>query len=427
MVDTLTRPREIAPNAQQRAVISQVAQWWKGHDLRPFYLSGYAGTGKTSLVPPILTALDLDVWGVAFMAPTGKASRVLSEKLSGLGNPLYCGTIHAALCVPVVTGDVARYEELQRALKNTTNLSEHDAIQRQLADMVRRGDVRIAFISDPSEPFNFPGGGGLIVVDEASMVDEKLGRDLMEKASRFGWRVLALGDPGQLPPVEGRAFFGPENCAMSEPLTTIERQKGDSAILKIATYARRGGRIDRNAIPYARQGEVALVSSSKITPERLARADIVICGKNETRHRINAEMRKHHGYAGTLPQPGEPVICTMNDPRTGVMNGEIGRVVESYGSGDNIQVKAQFDSQPLPVLLPLETRPDLARGKLYRKPTCEFAYAITAHKSQGSEFDWVILIDESYCFRNNSARWLYTGITRAKKRVTITPARAHTG
>ena len=74
----------------------------------------------------------------------------------------------------------------------------------------------------------------LIVLDEVSMVGEEMARDLMS----FGKPILVLGDPGQLPPINGEGAF--TNDAPDVMLTEIHRQAGESAIIRLATMARQG-------------------------------------------------------------------------------------------------------------------------------------------------------------------------------------------
>ena len=81
----------------------------------------------------------------------------------------------------------------------------------------------------------------LIIIDECSMVDEELGRDLLS----FGKQVLVLGDPAQLPPVRGGGFF--TDAEPDVMLTEVHRQAADNPIIRMSMTVREGGRLDRGA------------------------------------------------------------------------------------------------------------------------------------------------------------------------------------
>jgi hypothetical protein len=148
------------------------------------------------------------------------------------------------------------------------------------------------------------------LVHNCSMVSDDLAKDLLS----FGTRVLVLGDPGQLPPVFGEGYF-----MKGEPdfrLTQIHRQAQESPILTLATMAREGRRI-----PEGVYGNCAVVH--KITPELAIEADIILCGRNKTRHVNNARMRALRGFSGEFPQPCEKLVCLRNNHEKGLLNGSL--------------------------------------------------------------------------------------------------------
>jgi exodeoxyribonuclease-5 len=173
-------------------------------------------------------------------------------------------------------------------------------------------------------------------------------------------------------------------------------------------------------------------------------------------------VRRYKGIAQTelLPVEGEKVICTLNDwekpldtgKKFHLVNGIIGTAHDVQESIDELAtMEFQADFLDYGVKVPFDTGIFL-RGK-YRhaygqraitltngtvvheynyellrrmkavseEPICrfEFAYAVTCHKAQGSEFDFVIVFDESWAFGEERARWLYTAITRAKEKLLI--------
>jgi exodeoxyribonuclease-5 len=174
---------------QQDAALAAVARWLKAGEPRVFRLFGYAGTGKTTLARHIAESAGGDV---AFAAFTGKAAHVMRGK----------------------------------GCKGATTI--HSLIYRT------RGEDE----NGPTFTLNDDSAAGksaLIVIDECSMVDEEIGRDLLS----FGKPVLVLGDPAQLPPIAGGGFF-----TSAEPdvmLTEVHRQAFDDPIIRMSMIVREGG------------------------------------------------------------------------------------------------------------------------------------------------------------------------------------------
>ncbi len=146
---------------EQDAALKAVASWLKSGENQVFRLFGYAGTGKTTLARTFAEGIDGEV---AFGAFTGKAALVLRHK--GCGNAT---TIHSMI---------------YRAREAET---ETPSFELKTEGVASKAD--------------------LIIIDECSMVDADLGRDLLS----FGTPVLVLGDPAQLPPVKGGGFFTEAN------------------------------------------------------------------------------------------------------------------------------------------------------------------------------------------------------------------------
>src|SRR3954469_18553543 len=195
---------------QQDAALKAVAEWLRRGDKPVFRLFGYAGTGKTTLARHIAEGVDGDV---AFGAYTGKAALVLRSK--GCAD---ASTIHSM---------IYRSRESDEG-------GPQFVLNRQSA--AAKAD--------------------LIVIDECSMVDEELGRDLLS----FGRPVLVLGDPAQLPPVKGGGFF-----TEAEPdimLTEVHRQAQDNPIIRMSMAIREGGRLARGAF-----GESRVIARGDIDAE----------------------------------------------------------------------------------------------------------------------------------------------------------------
>ncbi len=158
----------------------------------------------------------------------------------------------------------------------------------------------------------------LIIVDECSMVDEELGRDLLS----FGRKVLVLGDPAQLPPIKGGGFF-----TEAEPdamLTEVHRQAADNPIIRLSMIIRDGGRITPGDY-----GETRVVSRGELDPQRVTEADQVLVGMNKTRRAYNRRLRELRGFSGAFPQSGEKLVCLRNNRKKGLLNGALFTVKSS--------------------------------------------------------------------------------------------------
>jgi exodeoxyribonuclease-5 len=377
-------PRAHQLTDDQTSAIRAAVNWYKNRRKvqQVFQINGLAGTGKTSIIPYIIDDLGLDSErDVVFGTYTGKAALVLRKK----GIP--CRTIHSLIY------------ELVKTEKGTPvwRLNEES-------------DARFA---------------KLIVLDEVSMVDAEMAADLLS----FGKPVIVLGEHGQLPPVSGKAAFSPQNP--DAVLTQIHRQATDNPIIRIAHMARTG-----QVIRYGEHGgTVLVVPQRKIQTAQLLAADQVICGFNTTRLQLNNRMRRELGLTTALPTgPDEKIICLRNDHRYGVLNGmflQLDEIEEPKGIGLKALVFNE-DGEPHPKKLRVYTgffldhlKSDPARDekdwKLKRAMVeATFGYAITCHKSQGSQWDNVLVWDDGLGKTvRERAQWLYTAITRASERLVI--------
>ena len=396
--------------ADQIAADKLIEDWFKNSTKQFFVLAGYAGTGKTTLLKHTVT----DTLGLvpddtaAFVTPTGKAATVLIR--SGIN----ACTLHKLIYQSIV-------EEVEIELNGKK-------ITVEKLKFKRRESIDKCI--------------KLIVLDEASMVSD----DVLTDLCGYGVKILLCGDNAQLPPVEGLNEF------LSTPdytLKTIVRQNLGNPIIQLSEMAREG-----KFIPFGRYGDTATVISKRIfTGERrknyLLRADQIICGTNKTRAQINDEIRSLSGFSG-LPQHGEKLICTQNnwetfidsEMRFNMVNGIIGTAIDPfYDEGRSIgfiQFKPEFLDEVCPEALPFDL--GIFQDGYYRYKhgdyfekfdengeavgaftlnRFEYGYCISCHKAQGSEFDNAVVFDESYCFKEDKNRWLYTAITRAKKKLIL--------
>lgn len=356
---------------QQDDALKAVAAWLERPRQQVFRLFGYAGTGKTTLARHLAEDIDGDV---AFGAYTGKAALVMRSKGCTAAT-----TIHAMIYRP------------------------------------RGGDEE-----GPSFAINRQGSAAeadLIVIDECSMVDEELGRDLLS----FGKKVLVLGDPAQLPPVKGGGFF-----TEAEPdamLTEVHRQAADDPIIRMSLDVREG-----RELSLGQYGESRVVSRREIATEDVTGADQVLVGTNRTRRLYNGRLRELKGLLDPMPAVGDKLVCLRNDKTKGLFNGGTW-IVQRLKSSDATRVKLDIlpDEDGAKRSVSVSVLKSFFEGDVEAIPFAQrrrsdefdYGYALTVHKAQGSQWDDVVLFDESYAFREHRDRWLYTGLTRAAKRVTV--------
>jgi exodeoxyribonuclease V len=360
----------------QDAALKAVAKWLRskpgrGRTPQVFRLFGYAGTGKTTLARHLAQGVD---GRVSFAAFTGKAALVMRRK--GCAG---ASTIHSLIYRPVDTN----VEQPSFMLWDEAPVSKSK----------------------------------LIVIDECSMVDAELGRDLLS----FGVPVLVLGDPAQLPPVLGAGFFtAAEPDAM---LTEVHRQAENDPIVRLSMQVRAGSRLAPG-----HYGATEVVPRSGFDPQRALATDQILVGRNVTRRAYNARMRERRGLAEPLPVAGDKLVCLRNNRRNGLLNGGLWVVKERAVSRSKIvTMRIVPDEGDGGRIIKVSARPECFLGGLEevewnrRKffDEFDFGYVLTVHKAQGSQWDDVVLFDESFAFPDNRGRWLYTGITRAARRLTV--------
>ncbi len=336
-----------------------------------FYLAGYAGTGKTT----IAKQLAQDAGDVVFAAFTGKAALVLRGK--GCAN---ASTIHALIYKP---------DEDDRGI-TTFKLNRYDS-KAKTAD--------------------------LIVIDEVSMVDESLGTDLLS----FGTKVLVLGDPAQLPPVGGEGYFTAR--APDYMLTEVHRQAAESPVLSLATAVREG-----RSIEIGSYGTSLVIPREKIGQKMVLSVDQVLTGTNRTRRNTNDKIRKLLGRTGRFCE-GERVVALRNDKDKGLLNGSLWAVdeIELSDASETEMIVKPLDPGMSVNAVQVRTHHHWLEGREKELPWTvqreyqpfDHAYALSVHKAQGSQWDSVLIIDESRVFRDDRAKHLYTAITRAAERVIV--------
>lgn len=404
---------------EQDNALSKVKRWLDYGDKQVFHLFGYAGTGKTTLAKHLAEGVDGDVIFAAF---TGKAAHVLQQK--GCEN---AQTIHSLIYHSKDKSRV-RLKTLENDLENLINelnlaglkdeyIEDHPRVRRLKADIkieADNADQPLFVLNMESEARE----ASLIIIDECSMVDAKMAQDLLS----FGTPVLVLGDPAQLPPVGGAGYFT-ENVTPDVLLTEIHRQAQESPIIRMATDT-------RNQIPLTvgdwGDGCIVHPQGTKLDAETMLSYNQILVGKNKTRKLTNAKLRQLKGITDEYPIIGDKLVCLRNDNDLGLLNGAIFEVADITGVMDQ-KVFMAIHPEDSMVSVEVSAHEHHFLGteehlNWYEKKEAQefaFGYALTCHKSQGSQWRDVCVFDESYCFRKDKWRWLYTAITRAADTVTV--------
>ena len=383
-------------SADKKIILKKLLTWYKEEsDQKSFItLGGYAGTGKTTLIAILRKLLykQDEKLKVAFAAYTGKAARVLKTYLK-INDVLYkkdsVGTIHSLIYSPI---------ENER----------HEIVGWKEKDEVK---------------FD------LIIIDEASMVDQRIWRDLLS----YKVPIIAIGDHGQLPPVQG-SFNLMENPELK--LETIHRQAENNPIIKLSIMARETGKI-----PIANYGN-GVRKLSKFDPDTqeilesyfqsFNHETMILCGYNNSRIRLNNYLRQILGFESAEPEAGDRLICLRNNHKKGILNGMLGTLQRINKEGDDFyHLKIDFDDEDqifegLAVAKQFGASRSLNYGKEFRQLTLkadlfDFAYALTVHKAQGSQESRVIVFEERFKQMSDDdwKKWLYTAITRAEEELII--------
>lgn len=362
---------------KQESALDAVSHWIKDRSKPWFYLAGFAGTGKTTLARHFAAGVKGDVQYAAF---TGKAAMVMRK--NGCDG---ASTIHSL---------IYKVEQDEDTGKTTFK---------------KRPKFELEKIK-------------LFIVDECSMVDEELGKDLLS----YKVPVLVLGDPGQLPPVSSGGFFTAHDPDFM--LDEIHRQAADNPIIRIATDVREG-----REMRVGDYGAVQIIRKGDVDQEIVTSASQVLVGLNRTRQSYNRRLREIAGKSGTFPVSGDRLVSLKNDHALGILNGGLWDVLEIKGrkkmhANDNC-VHMWVRSLDFEGTSPVEVRcrEEFFLGKEKEIPWQElrgtqqfdFGYALTVHKSQGSQWDSVCLFDESSTFGADRNRHRYTAVTRAAEKLTV--------
>lgn len=366
---------------QQDAALKKIRKWLrdpKGPQIMRVF--GWAGTGKSTMAFEIANDVKGDT---VYMTFTGKAALVLRKK--GCHG---ASTIHSSI-YKAVEDPVTGYTE---------------------------------FVINPESNV---ASAGLVVVDEVSMVGEDIGVDL----TSFGTKILVLGDPFQLPPIKGEGFFTAQEPDVM--LTDIRRQALDNPIIRMSMDIREG----RGLTP-GQYGDSVVVRRGDVSKdwmrEKVLAADQLLCGRNVTRQTFNRRSRELRGIAGTpeawMPTIGDKLVCLKNNRVKGLLNGGLWTVDKVRVLRDTFEMRvSSLDDPsaivPLDVVTPYKFFQGLEAEMDWRERKRADAFchgdALTVHKGQGSQWDNLLLFDESHVFSETAARHQYTGVTRAAEQIMV--------
>ena len=366
-------------------------------------IAGYAGTGKSTLVRFIISALDIPPEQVCYVAYTGKAAQVLRQK--GCPNAI---TAHKLLYKAIAMPNGKYKFEPKIALED---------------------DYQI------------------IIVDEVSMLPRSMWLRLLTHRKY----VIALGDPFQLPPIDQDS----DNHVLDNPhifLDEIMRQASESEIIRLSMHIREGKPLNTFNCS---NNQVMIIDKNNVSTGMYNWADQILCATNDTRFEINRQMREIKGF-GPEPEVGDKIISLHNQweflsnskEPSPLTNGTIGTI--KLANQRKIYLPYWINSEPITMLyttmvdenndtfdyIPIDykalttgekalTGPQEFQMRKSNKcpdPPFEFsyAYAITTHKAQGSEWKKVLCIEERFPFPSTEhARWLYTAATRASEKLVI--------
>ena len=365
-------------------------------------IAGYAGTGKSTLVKFIIEALQVEPSKVCYATYTGKAAQVLAKK--GNKNAI---TLHRLL---------------------------YDSFPLPAGGFYRKKKPFIEY--------------SVVVVDEVSMAPKEL-MDLLFSHNAY---VICLGDPFQLPPIDKEQ----DNHLLDKPhifLDEIMRQAAESEIIRLTMDIRAG-----KPLELFKGSEVQILDKGDLVDGIYTWADQILVATNNKRHEINDFMRQKKGF-GPNPTIGDKIICLRNywddyslspehDP---LVNGTIGYITDTpekiclnvprylYQPGVIEALSVPMESDVGQEYIPYidsniingkeSILTNYDKYKLGKAKTrigdvipreFAYAYAITVHKSQGSEWNKILVMEESFPRdKMEHARWLYTACTRASEKLVV--------
>lgn len=424
----LTRA-DLSPD--QRQVYEAMRDWADSRSGKPVLsVGGFGGTGKSSILG--VFASEMRHLKIAYVSFTGRASSILGRKLRNSGvettNRMQADNERSLVGMWGHRFYPPGSAESRKPFCGTI----HSLILRPLINF----KTEVLYGWEPRQKLDRP--YDLIIIDEASMVDAQM----ISRIMGHGVRVLAVGDHGQLPPVMG---VGSLMASPDLRLEKIHRQAEGSPIIKLSRAIREDRKMDRSL---ADGKQLVFANASdlrrKILPEIAGTPPLdvaVLCWRNQTRVHVNRSMREYLGYGGLPPQKGEPVICLKNSPPT--FNGMRGLMVENAVQHNAewwvLRARIEFPDDDIPAETYEVCRDQFHRHEVFKSieelakasikvstmsmagRPYDFAYAMTVHRAQGSQFPHaIVMVDWKQNYNDEFTRRLaYTAVTRASERLTV--------
>jgi len=364
LIDRVLALQSHVLNEDQTAAVRSIASSGRGVEA----VTALAGTGKTTMIGALAIAYQQAGWHVVGAAPTARAARQLRD-LAGIE----AGTMHSLI-----------------------------------SQLRRTGGL---------------GPRTVLVLDEAGMAPTRRSADLLAYAEAAGAKVIAVGDPGQLGPVEAGGW-----------LAAISRQQDGPALREVM---RQRDRAEQEALEALHDGdpsrylahkqdaiavhETELDALVKLTDcwyhaqqQHGYRGAVMIARDNLTRERLNRAARMKLKRDNILAADGvvvggreyargDRVIARRNDRRIDIDNGSLATVI-AIDEGDASMIVETDSGEPR------------ALDADYVARHLQHAYALTAHGAQGTTVDWAGVIGRPADF---SREWAYTALSRAKQQTTI--------
>ena len=388
----LKRAPHIDLTEEQTNLVKKLTEWYKNSSRQWFSYSGAAGTGKTTVIRAFIEELGLQRYiACAFV---GKAVTVLSRQ--GLPASTIHSLIYHVSWIPVMD-------------------------EKGLPILNKDGNPKMKVVFSLKN--ELPGDLQLIIVDEATMVNDDLAEDILS----FGIKTVFIGDNNQLPPV-----FGVSSVMLNPDfwLTKIMRQAENNPIIYLSQRV-----LKDLPLQYGIYGKSRVVPSVTLD-ETYTRYDAIIAGKNKVRDDINEYIRYNiKGVTSRLPVIGDKLICRQNDWDRSIegniylTTGMTGIVTDIHRSlGGNKYMSIDFlpeisDEEFFNLLLDTQyirmNYEDRRNYGFSRYEKFEYGYCVTCHACQGSQFDNVLFINQWFHDADLTKKIQYTAITRAIESIDI--------
>jgi len=435
-------------SSEQADTFKKIEQWIINKDgPSEFRLWGYAGTGKTYLMQIIVKWMIEEKRIVPFCcAPTGKAMSVLRSKMPPSAP---CSTLHSLIYAPTEPSTLA-LQNLKSELAMLLASEDASQVANQIKtieskiqeEKARLKEIKVGFTMRDRVEVGFK---NYVICDEASMPTDRHRDDLLSTGARVIW----VGDPEQLPPIGGKEWFG-----MGTPdafLKNIQRQASESPIIRLSLDIRNGN-VKKSEYQF---DNCRIVPPNKVHKEHYSETDQILCGMNRTRRRFNRQLRKELGREGVYPVEGDKLICLRNEKYkfrklcednvermtpirlingiqcvassnayTSEEDDEMKYFVDVFYEDENLDAINFYHRHFLLNYDEGSDEEELTFDERKKMREFDYAYAVTVHKAQGSEWPDVTFFDDNFArygkFANKETRrrFVYTAVTRAKDRLT---------